>query len=216
MRDHKLIFFVGLATTIQFFAACAVDACQPADAPTNWRVERQSIEPLLANDLREIADWCRHNGLDQQAVETVGWQRLEDLERQYIFLPTEVSRTPPEQPLQKQWFDKLDAALATHGDRIFDLAKRSAKTGAGATAYQFLHETLHYNPNHELARKILGYRKTETGWRSASDRTKITPAKRPHPDHELAARNLPRRFDSPLQHCFAGRRSFDSPVSRQA
>lgn len=181
MRDHTQFFVVVLAIAVYCCAEHRVDACQSANVLVNWRVERQSIEPLLVNDLREIANWCRQNGLDQQADETMGWQLPEDLGREYIFLPTESSRAPPEQPLQKQWFNKLEAALAKHGDRIFELATRSAESGAGATAYQFLHETLHYNPDHEEARKILGYRNTLTGWKTAAERIKISPAKRPHP-----------------------------------
>ncbi len=181
MRNQALIISVALAVMIQCFAVRVVEARQSAEASTNWRVERHEIEPLLASELREIAGWCRQNGLERQAAETLGWQQNEDLERIYIFLPTELSRSPPEEPLQKEWFAKLDTALTTHGDRVFELAQRSAEAGAGAAAYQFLHETLYYNPNHETARTILGYRKTETGWRAAAERIKISPAKRPHP-----------------------------------
>jgi hypothetical protein len=181
MRDHTQFYFVALAMMVHCVAGLRSDAFQSADASINWRVERQSIEPLLANDLQEIADWCRQNGLQQQADETLGWQLPEDLERKYIFLPTESSRTAPETPLQKQWFDKLTVAIVSHGDRVFEMAKRSAAAGAGATAYQFLHETLHYNPDHEEARRILGFRKTETGWQAAAERIKSSPAKRPHP-----------------------------------
>ena len=181
MRKQTLIISVVLAAMIQCLAVRVVEARQSAEASTNWRVERHAIEPLLASELREIAGWCRQNGLEQQAEETLGWQQNEDLERIYIFLPTELSRSPPEGPLQKEWFAKLDTTLATHGDRVFELAKRSAEAGAGAAAYQFLHETLYYNPNHEIARTILGYRKTETGWQAAAERIKTSSAKRPHP-----------------------------------
>ena len=169
------------AIAILFFWSSALSAFQVADDNQNWRQQRKTLESALVKDLRPIYQWCRQNNLTPQAEQTAQWYLNRDLQRQYIFLPSEEpSAEPPQDPLQKQWLDKLNTALAAHAERVFALAKRAAAAEAGAIAYQFLHETLHYNRDHERARSILGHRKTENGWQIAADRLRIKTATRPH------------------------------------
>jgi len=154
---------------------------QAENSQPNWRIERKLIEQDLANDLQPIADWCRNNDLPKLTVDTLRWYQDRDLERLFIFIPQESGRVPPTSPVEREWSDQLNIALDKHAERVFELAKRASKAEAGATAYQLLHEVLYYNPDHEQVRKILGHRKTETGWQIAADGFKFKRAKQPHP-----------------------------------
>lgn len=175
---------VGIALTLVIVCVDLIPkhaTAQSTEAKTNWRLERQSLERVLADDLQSVADWCRANAMPNHAAQTFAWHQRRDTKRQFIFLPSENSRPLPRDSQSRQWLTKLEPVLDSHGNRVFELAKRAAKADAGATAYQLLHEVLYYSPDHSVARALLGHRKTEHGWQVSSDRLKIKKSNRPHP-----------------------------------
>ncbi len=163
------------------------DSTAPPVTPTNWRTERLALEPAFQQELAAIATWCRENGLEKEAVATLDWSWDRDPNRQYIFLPKETPISPPRPPDTKPaepvdvWQTKLIAARRVHAIRIFELAKKAAAAEAGAFAFQCLHESLHYDPDLEAVRTILGHKKRDDHWQVASGRLRSKQATKTHP-----------------------------------
>lgn len=138
-------------------------------AQKNWRLERQSLQTLYANDLRELADELSEAGDAAGAQMVLDQQLNRDPQRQYIFLPTEAFRAPPANDLET----RIQALKNRQADRILELAGQAATERNGAAAFQFLHEVLFFNSEHEAVRKILAHRKMETEWRVSSEKIRI-------------------------------------------
>lgn len=150
------------------------------DVDTNWRVERQALDLEFADHLQQIGVWCRDNGVEQQVAETFKLYQPRDLSRQYIFLPPESSMPSAETGLVGQWLSKVHETRTWQAERIFELSKKAAKAGAGNAAFQLLNEVLYFDKDHAAVRKILGHRRTDDGWRVASDKIKVRPGSRNH------------------------------------
>ncbi|MEM7457389.1 MAG: hypothetical protein AAF456_23845, partial [Planctomycetota bacterium] len=140
---------------------------QPA---TNWRVRRAQVESEWIDDLKQLGTWCEENGLQEQMQETYQWYLHRDPERTYIFLPGEEGFAPAGEGITGQWQSQMDELRRQHAARILELARQAAAEDAGTDAFRFLNEVLYYDPDHEAVREMLGHRKTDEGWRVASDR----------------------------------------------
>lgn len=172
----------GIATFVMASLVTSV-AISQSTVSTNWRVERAALESQLGRELQEIANWCRANGIPQQVERTFNVYMNRDLGRQYIFMPDErdAPQVAAEAPaILKEWFTKINAAKNTHADRVFALARRAANQDEGTVAIRLVYDTLHYNRGHAEARRILGHRKTDDGWRVASDSLRVKQSKQDH------------------------------------
>jgi hypothetical protein len=129
--------------------------------------QKGQLQARLMTRLQSLRDQCRTNQMpDAEAiVESWIWDR--DPQRQYIFLPPVTtpqwpeSNDPRSPPLRQQ----LTGILQEYAAALFELATRAARESLGPEAYQWLHETLVYDPDHLQARKALGFRQDdELGW----------------------------------------------------
>ncbi len=173
LQGHRHLFGVGMRfLTISFVIILFALGDSWIDAQTtqkNWRLDRQRLDQLYADDLQQLANERRADG-DSSGAKTVLEQfQVRDPQRQYIFLPTEDFRPTPVDPTEVQ----LEKVHAAHAERIFELAKNAATQGDGAESFQFLHEVLYFNSKHAEVRKILAHRRTETGWRVASEKIRL-------------------------------------------
>ena len=175
------IFGVGMrfqlfCVAIWLFASCSLVVAQTPEK--NWRLERKALERLYADDLQELANELRSNGDGEAARATLDLFQVRDPQRQYIFLPSEDTQVEPKDETET----RIRELNARHAERIFELAKQSAASGSGASAFQFLHEVLYFNPEHKAVREMLGHRKTDDGWRVAPERVKVKKATRANKD----------------------------------
>lgn len=185
MRINGLFYLLTVLTTI-CLTSWTLAVGQEAKNETNWRAERSRLDREWGERLQDIANWARENGAEHQVPETFKLFQPRDLQRQYIFLPTEATMPQPpasiaSDSIEAQWLTKINVAKVWQADQIFELAKRAANEKAPGPAFQFLNEVLHYNRDHAEVRKILGHRKTDDGWRVAPDRLRVRSAPRPHP-----------------------------------
>lgn len=156
---------------------------QESTSEINWRLRRLETEALFLKDLDQVVQWCQQNGLDRQVVETKKLAINRDPGRQYITLPSEDSMPTALPNVSDEfnlWLDKINRVKVDHGERLFELAKDAADRDAGAMAFQFLHDVLFYDRDHRQARKVLGHKKVDGGWRVASDRMRSVPSRRDH------------------------------------
>ena len=181
-------FFACLCLVITLAASLFAPVCTQAVQgqtydTTDWRALRTSLEQQFGVELQEIANWCRSSGIPKQVVQTSKIYIDRDLGRQYISLPDE--RSTPTLPdntpeLLKEWFRKINQAKVNHADRILNLAKQAANQDRGTVAFQYLNDVLYYNRDHVEVRKMLGHRKTEKGWKVASDSVRVRATKTDH------------------------------------
>ena len=151
------------------------------DSQLNWRVARATLDRDLADELQELANWCRSAGLQSQVEPTFALYKKRDLGRMYVF-PAQESPTPAvgSGPLG-QWQTKINEIRHRHADRIYDLAKRAAKADQGGQAFRLIHEVLHFDPDRAEVRRMLGHKKRDDGWRVASEKISVRKSRKTHP-----------------------------------
>ncbi len=169
MHFKRLSTAVGLFVVLLSAAAVA----QTADGPIDWRSKRKSLDRGFAESLQDIALWCRSEGIPLQVAQTYALYKPRDLGRQYIFLPSEKGMPAPREGKLGQWLEKIAEVKKDHAQNIFGLAQQAAAAGADGRAFQFLHEVIYYDRDHERVRAILGHKKVADRWRVNTDQIKI-------------------------------------------
>jgi hypothetical protein len=171
----------------------------PAPDSLAPRVARQEFDRQFAERLEQLAERCEQLGLADQAGETRNWFIPRDPRRDYLFLPrpweapiagTRAEPTADEAArgrLEEYWELHFHAARRQQAERLFELARQSAPDYP-AEAYSLLHEVLHEDPQHEAARRILGFRKSAKGWSRPGDIVGVTRGRAPQPAYQFAAR----------------------------
>ena len=157
------------------------------EVATNWREQHVLLHRKFGAEIQELAFWCRENGIEEQVPHTFGVYRNFQLDRQYIFLPTQKKMpVAPVKGLAATWLEKLNAIKTNHAARLFELAKQAAEADAYAVAFQLVHETTYYDRDHEEARRILGHKQLKDGtWRIHSETVK--PARKSSRDHDIVS-----------------------------
>jgi hypothetical protein len=154
---------------------------QAQDSLLNWRGARATLDRDLADELQELANWCRSAGLQSQVEPTFALYRKRDLNRMYVFPAQENSTPEAGDDRLGQWQAKINEIRLRHAGRIYDLAKRAAKAGQGGEAFRLAHEVLHFDPDQAEVRRMLGHRKRDDGWRVASEKISVRKSRKTHP-----------------------------------
>ncbi len=170
-------------------AYAAVDQSSDSDASELWQ-QRVQLEKELQNQITEFQSWCADNKHDELSANAGSLVIRRDPQRQYIFLP-------PEHGLQidssnTEGAERLVKIRREHAAKLFALAKEQAEKQNASFAFQLLNEVLFYDPDHAEVRSILGHRKLDSGdedWQVSSDRFRIKPATRTHPEFGWAKKD---------------------------
>ena len=149
---------------------------------TDWRAKRKALDRDFADELQEIALWCRSSGIPQQVPQTYAVYHNRDLRRQYIYLPSTKKMPPSRTGKSGQWLEKIGAAKVEHAARVYDLAKKAAGEGDNSVAFQLLHEVVHFDRDHEEARSVLGHKDKGDSWQINTDRLKV---RKNRPNHKV-------------------------------
>ena len=170
--------FLALSIILAVALPCPANA---QDSLVNWRGARATLDRDLADDLQELANWCRSAGLQSQVGPTFALYRKRDLGRMYVFPAQEASEPEIGDGRLGQWQTKINEIRHRHADQIYDLAKRAAKAGQGGEAFRLLHEVLYFDPDRAEVRRMLGHRKRDDGWRVASEKISVRKSRKTHP-----------------------------------
>ena len=189
--SESIITFFIIVILLITAPAQAQDAAQNAATKSHEEIwqHRQQLQRQLIGKLGPIVKQCQEQG-DGKAVEQLSRLLISrDPQRQYIFLPPE-NKVGEERidGLPEELRDQVDDALSIHADHLLQFARELAEQGLGCAAIQNLNEVLFFDPNHEAARRALGHRIIDVEgrktWRVKSDRLKIKPATKKHPDFD--------------------------------
>jgi hypothetical protein len=155
------------------FGICLAAADLAASPAVNLQEARAAIDQRFADELETLAKKCESLKLDQQAQQTRAWLIDRDPQRQYIFLPDQFdSKKPPAAAHEfvRFWHKHFLSVREKHAEELFELSKHLLEQHQPANAYQLLHEVLRDAPDHDEARRILGYRKHLGSWRREASR----------------------------------------------
>lgn len=167
---------------LSIIVALALPCPAPAqDSLVNWRGARATLDRDLADELQELANWCRSAGLQSQVEPTFSLYQKRDLGRMYVFPAREESTPEPEAGPMGEWQKRMTEIRVRHADRIFELAKRAAKVGDGGEAFRLIHEVLHFDPDRADVRRMLDHRKRNDGWQVALERISVRKSRVAHP-----------------------------------
>ena len=133
------------------------------------------VEKYLA-DLADLAGWCEEQGLAEEARLTRGW--LPPQRPLVLFVPL-ISETvdlvkPAEQQaeLSPEWRERFAKLRQAQAGKLFGLLEQAVAEHQYSIGFELLHETLREDPQHEAARRLLGYRQRDGRWLTRYEMTK--------------------------------------------
>jgi hypothetical protein len=161
--------------------------------------EFSKLTDQYAARLDELARWCETNKLDQAAQQTRQWLVRREPLTLYLAMPPEAADPVPAAdapPLLMEWHQKFSQLRTTQADALFALARRAIKAHRATEAFQLVHETARENPDHEAARRILGYQKFEGRWRTPYEMNKARSHQVWHPKYGWLMQDRVARYEA--------------------
>ena len=137
-------------------------------------VEQQAaIEREYAKELATLAHWCDGKKLSNEATQTRAWIPPPQPLTLVVEVPDEsLSEMPDGVSPQDEWRRRFRALRQDQAKRLFELAAGAANARDFAVAFQLVHATLREDPEHEAARRLLGFKQHEGKWLSQYELTK--------------------------------------------
>jgi hypothetical protein len=134
-----------------------------ADARAGISQDRANLYARYASRLEELAKRCEAENLPDAADALRGWLPARAPDQLTLFLPpqTTSAATPDGAPAARVEWQGLRNEQA---NMLMMLAKQAVEEHQPALAFELVVEALRENPNHERARKLLGYAKFQDGW----------------------------------------------------
>ena len=141
-------------------AQSSLSAAQ-ADPLSKARVE---LEQSYTSQLVGLATWCDDNSLSAEAAAT----RSAVIERRpwtlYLVVLDEKPLASANAKLSSDWRKRFDAMRVAHANALFQLARQSIRGQRPSLAYELVLEALRCDPDHEEARRLLGYTRFRGNW----------------------------------------------------
>ena len=169
-----VLILVSIATVQTAHAAQANDK-KPRGRELHDQVGR--VTDAYWAELDELAGWCESRGLADEAVETRAWSRVRSADKLYItVLSDEIGPTKPADGASedvRQWQKRFGELRREQADELFKLARRAADRWRPSLAFDLVLAALHENPDHEAARRILGYQQFRGRWHTLYEIRKL-------------------------------------------
>jgi hypothetical protein len=129
---------------------------------------RDAAEAAYREKLADLARWCDERQLPSTAKLLRGWLPDRDPFKAYIFKLPDSLRAPDElqsagHPGKAAWTRFADLRRS-QADRLLGLAKQAHAAGSYALVFDLVRQACRENPDHALARSILGYVRYNGGW----------------------------------------------------
>ena len=124
-----------------------------------------------------LADWAQKQGLNVEAQKTKTWLRPRDNGR--ITLPILPSKLGTLQPkpdsseASKTWQERFAALRRETAESLFLIAKQAVRQKHASLAFELVLLALEQDPDHEKARRVLGYQEYDGHWRNAYEIRKL-------------------------------------------
>ena len=160
-------------------AACllAGPSAAAATATENLYREAKELRAKYAEDLEKLAAWCDQEGLAAEAKQTRAAPGPHDPYKLYV--PVLPHRAGPPKlpagavPVLIQWHERFSKLRQEQAAALYALAQRAMHRHQPSLAYTLVLEAIGADPDHEAARRLLGYQKYEGLWRTAFEVKKL-------------------------------------------
>jgi hypothetical protein len=173
--DRHLTRSWRLATLLALAATLGTGTCSAAEDLVR---EATSIKTRYAAELDRLAAWCRQKQLKDEARRTLKLIGSQDPSTVRLpILPREVgSLRVPEGATgdRAEWYRRLMKLRQDQAAALYNLAQRCARRGAPGyplagrgspwLGYRLVLDAIRANPDHEPARRVLGYVKYQNRW----------------------------------------------------
>lgn len=159
------------------FWALAASASAAAPAGSQVVRERAELTRRYTGELKALAESCREKGLKTEAERTAAWIVPRQPDRIYLFLPADDLQAEVDPKADRGRLKQLLALRKRQAESLFSLAKRALAEGRSSLACELVLETLHENPDHEQARRALGYARFRGAWHTPYEIRQLTAGK---------------------------------------
>ncbi|MEK6234187.1 MAG: hypothetical protein N2C14_05720, partial [Planctomycetales bacterium] len=129
-----------------------------------------ALDKQFTTESKALASWCEQQGLKEEAKQTLDWVRTRD---PYLIYSPKLPREmrPMDLPAgasaeATKWSEQWQGLREQHAERLYDLAREAIRARQAGPAYEWVLETARQNPDHEPARRALGYQKFQDHWRT--------------------------------------------------
>jgi len=138
-----------------------------ANSPARAEVvqDRAELYASYADKLAELSAWCANHKLND-AVETLNsWLPKREPDQLTLFVVPPTASPAPEDPSDlPEWRKKWRELRKEQADRLMALAQRAVSEHRASMVYELVVEALRENPDHEQARRMLGYSRSRGAW----------------------------------------------------
>jgi hypothetical protein len=142
-------------------------ACDAAGADDLDR-SAQLLVKKYRDQLEQLAQWCDGRGLKEQAQKTRKWLRPREPVKFYVaVLPDKVGRPAlPEGASDDvaKWDADLAKLQSQYAAACYELSRRAVRSGRPSLAFDLILAAIHEDPDHEAARRLLGYQQFRGQW----------------------------------------------------
>jgi hypothetical protein len=137
---------------------------------------RAALVENYVGRLAALAQWCETEELKREAEITRGW--LPPLRPLVLFVPIVKDVTDDAEPSEEaakrspEWQSRFGMLRQTQAEALFALVAKAVDEQQYSIGFELLHETLRENPDHEAARRLLGYRQRDGRWLTVYEEAK--------------------------------------------
>jgi hypothetical protein len=128
--------------------------------------ERSELYSSYSQRLDELADWCSQQKLDDAAAALKNWLPKREPDQLTLFLIPPAQLAAKNAPDATEWRRRWQSLRNDQADRLMALARRAVAERRASLSGELIVEALRENPDHELARAMLGYRRLDGVWRT--------------------------------------------------
>jgi len=135
-------------------------------AAENLTARYDQAHAEFASGLEQLASWCDEHDLPAQAAQTRAHRLPTDPFAIYLgkLEPSKASLPADASDDESQWFERFWQLRARQAGVLFKLAQAAIHAGRVSLAFQLVHETVRQDPEHEAARRLLGYQQFGGEW----------------------------------------------------
>jgi len=128
---------------------------------------RKQLYSAYSTELDRLAAWANSKGLSRQTELTRKWLPRREPMMIYVFTVAD-SVDPPvglaDSDAAREWWQRFIELRRGEADKLFELASAASKSHQEDVAFELARETARENPEHEAARRVLGYKRHGQRW----------------------------------------------------
>ena len=175
---HNLVYHTLLQRTARvLLLGCLILLAGSTASGEDLYRTAQLLRSKHSAELKQLAEWCDGQGLREQAEKLRQRFGPRDPYKTYLpVLPVKVgSEKPPADapPRLVEWHERWTRLRRDHSNTLYGLAKRAVRQHQASLAFDLVLAAVAINPDHQPARKLLGYQEYLGRWHTLFEISKL-------------------------------------------